>query len=165
MALPDELQSSEREGENQDREEEREEMKLVIESTSKIVELDFGRGAVVPARIWEGETDTGIRVHCYITRVAVGKNQDQSQFEAELRECRAPSPEVAAISMRGDPVKVATCIGCGCDDNHPCVGEGPDGACSWMRVDRDKGLGVCSACPGSDISRWDAGDRQIRALK
>ena len=75
-------------------------MKLIIESTGKIVELDLGRGAIVPARIWEGETDSGIKVHCYVTRVAVGKDQDQAQFEAELRECRAPSPEVAAISMR-----------------------------------------------------------------
>lgn len=81
-------------------------MKLIIESTSKVVELELPlsmsnpRGAVVPARIWEGQTDTGIRVHCYITRVAVGNEQDQSQFEAELRECRAPSPAVAAIPLR-----------------------------------------------------------------
>lgn len=82
-------------------------MKLIIESTSKIVEVVqegdrvSGRPEMrVPARIWEGQTDTGIKVHCYITRVAVGKDQDQSQFEAELREVRVPSPEVAAIPLR-----------------------------------------------------------------
>ena len=74
-------------------------MKLNIESTTKIVELSIGN-ARVPARIWEGQTDTGIRVHCYVTRVAVGEDQDQAQFESELRECRAPSPEVDAIPLR-----------------------------------------------------------------
>jgi hypothetical protein len=76
-------------------------MKLIIHSTSKIVELQPQGGAgAVPARIWEGETDTGIKVHCYITRVAVSKDQDHTQFEAELRECRIPSPEIAAIPLR-----------------------------------------------------------------
>jgi hypothetical protein len=62
-------------------------------------------------------------------------------------------------------VKLATCIGCACDDDHACVGEGLDSACSWVRLDRDAGLGVCSACPGTDVSRWDTGDRQVRALR
>jgi hypothetical protein len=76
-------------------------MKLIIESTTKIVELQPQGGAgAVPARIWEGETDTGIRVHCYVTRVAVREDQPRAQFEAELRACRAPSEEVAAIPLR-----------------------------------------------------------------
>lgn len=76
-------------------------MKLIIESTNKIVELiPQGGAGPISARIWEGETDSGIKVHCYITRVAVGKDQDQAQFQRELQECRAPSPEVAAISLR-----------------------------------------------------------------
>lgn len=62
-------------------------------------------------------------------------------------------------------MNLATCIGCGCDDNHACVGEGLDSACSWVRLDREAGLGVCSACPGGDVSRWDAGGRTIRALE
>jgi hypothetical protein len=33
-----------------------------------------------------------------------------------------------------------------------------------VRLDRNADRGVCSACPGSDVSRWDAGDRSIRAL-
>lgn len=76
-------------------------MKLIIENTSKFVELQQQGGAgSVPARIWEGWTDTGIKVHCYITRVAVGRDEDQSQFEAELRRCREPSLEINAISLR-----------------------------------------------------------------
>lgn len=74
-------------------------MKVTLESTDKLVELDVGP-AVVHARIWEGRTDTGIPVHAFITRIAVGQEQDQTQFEEELRHCRAPSPEVAAIPLR-----------------------------------------------------------------
>ena len=65
-------------------------------------------------------------------------------------------------------MKLATCIGCACDDDHACVTQREDGewGCRhWVRLDRDVGLGVCSICPGSDVSRWDAGERQIRALK
>ena len=70
-------------------------MKLTIESTTKIVKL-----GETPARIWEGHTDSGIPVHCYVTLVAVDNLQDCTQFEKELTEQRAPSPEVEAIPLR-----------------------------------------------------------------
>ncbi|HWR36396.1 MAG TPA: hypothetical protein VN622_11055 [Clostridia bacterium] len=70
-------------------------MKITIESTSKIVELNG-----VPMRIWEGETSDGIKVHCYVTRIAVRHEDDQTQFQQELREHRAPSAEVEAIPLR-----------------------------------------------------------------
>lgn len=70
-------------------------MKITIESTTKVVELNG-----VPARVWEGATESGIPVHCFITRVAVHKDQDCSQFERELQEQRAPSFEVEAIPLR-----------------------------------------------------------------
>ena len=79
-------------------------MKVTLESTSKIVELTTRvnalGGTFVPARIWEGHTESGIPVHCYVTRIAVANDQNHAQFEAELRECRAPSPDVAAIPLR-----------------------------------------------------------------
>lgn len=49
---------------------------------------------------------------------------------------------------------LATCIGCGCDDDHAC----PTG-CGWLRVDYEQGRGVCSRCPGHE-ARWDAGERR-----
>jgi len=58
-------------------------VKLILEPTDKIVELRIG-DAVVPARIWQGESDAGIEVHAYITRVAVAVAADQSSFEAAL---------------------------------------------------------------------------------
>lgn len=71
-------------------------MKITIESTSKIVRLNG-----VPARVWEGQTESGIKVHCFVTRVAIDINETRTKdFERELQEQRAPSPEIAAIDAR-----------------------------------------------------------------
>ena len=70
-------------------------MKLRIESTEKIVTL-IG----VPARVWEGHTESGIPVHCYVTRVAVARELDATEFERELQEHRVPSVEIAALPAR-----------------------------------------------------------------
>lgn len=67
-------------------------MKLTLENTDKIVELNG-----VPARIWEGTTESGIPVHCYVTRLAVPNQADHSQFEQELREERMPSLDVQRL--------------------------------------------------------------------
>jgi hypothetical protein len=71
-------------------------MKITVESTDKIVELNG-----VPARIWEGETASGIKVHCYVTRIAVKRKEPRiAEFESELRETRTPSAELHAIPLR-----------------------------------------------------------------
>lgn len=73
-------------------------MRITIENTSKVVHLDN-----VPARIWEGTTDSGIPVICYITRIAVLNTESpeaHEQFRRELSEQRPPSPEVEAIPRR-----------------------------------------------------------------
>ena len=76
-------------------------MKVTLTSTSKILMLKPGLLADgIPARVWEGETESGIKVHAYITRVAVGKNENTQQFEIELQQCNVPSPEVQAIPTR-----------------------------------------------------------------
>jgi len=49
------------------------------------------------------------------------------------------------------------CIGCGCTDDRAC-----HGGCSWVRLDFDRCIGVCSSC-WRDMARWDAGDRTISA--
>ena len=54
-----------------------------------------------------------------------------------------------------------TCIGCGCDDDNACVTV-PGEACSWLRIDQDAGVGVCSHCP-DDVARFDQGDRELFA--
>jgi hypothetical protein len=71
-------------------------MKVQIESTTKIVHLNG-----VPARIWEGITDSGIKIHCYITRVAIDKDEKRiDEFEKELKSQIPPSAEIEAIPMR-----------------------------------------------------------------
>jgi len=72
-------------------------MKVQLESTEKIVRLNG-----VPARLWEGNTESGVAVHAYIVRVAVKEGQPAEcyvQFERELRECRPPSADIAAIPL------------------------------------------------------------------
>lgn len=71
-------------------------MKIIIENTSKIIEFNG-----LPARIWEGETESGIKVHAYITRVEIDKDETRSdEFQKELMETKAPSPEIQAIPLR-----------------------------------------------------------------
>jgi hypothetical protein len=71
-------------------------MKITIESTTKIVSVNG-----VPARIWEGKTESGIDVHCYITRIAIDENDPRKgEFQHELMECKKPSPEIEAIPAR-----------------------------------------------------------------
>jgi hypothetical protein len=71
-------------------------MKITIESTSKIVKLND-----VPARIWEGETESGIKIHCYVTRIAIDEKETRTaEFERDLQEHRAPSAEIQAIPLR-----------------------------------------------------------------
>lgn len=84
-------------------------MKITIESTDKITSLevrDGMHGLLMPARIWEGHTESGIPVHCFITRIAPTvedkpENAEKfREFEAELKEQRKPSAEIAAIPLR-----------------------------------------------------------------
>jgi hypothetical protein len=74
-------------------------VKLALESTDKIVQIRVGE-AIVPARIWQGQTESGIPVHCYVTRVAVANGLPTEEFERELREHAPMRPDVAGIPTR-----------------------------------------------------------------
>ena len=81
-------------------------MKIRIESTSKIVTLVVG-GKDVPARVWQGETDGGIPVQCFITRIApeISKADPDidaltAEFESDLKQQADPRPTVDAIPLR-----------------------------------------------------------------
>jgi hypothetical protein len=77
-------------------------MKIIIESTAEIVEIQADDyTAPIRARVWEGQTDSGIKVSCLIPRIAAHKDQDLSQFEKELQEQSAPSawPRVFPLRM------------------------------------------------------------------
>jgi len=75
-------------------------MRITIESTTQIVELGTGGRGLVLARIWEGTTESGLPVHCFVTRIAAPKDlagQDLEQFQRELEEQRAPSPAIDGV--------------------------------------------------------------------
>lgn len=73
-------------------------MKITVESTEKIVTLNG-----VPTRVWEGISERGVKIHCFIARVAVAEgrpSKEYEQFERDLKEQAKASAEVEAIPMR-----------------------------------------------------------------
>jgi hypothetical protein len=65
-------------------------MKATIESTDAIVEMQDLHGRPFAARVWQGVTDRGVEFTAYISIVQVRREDDNSQFVAELRESPAP---------------------------------------------------------------------------
>ena len=63
-------------------------MKITIHNTDKIVQLNNG-----PARIWEGETESGVPVICHVNMISPQTHDPEvnAQFERELREVRTAS--------------------------------------------------------------------------
>jgi hypothetical protein len=74
-------------------------MMIHIAPTSRTVELVTEHGPV-PARIWEGETDGGLPVICWVTRVAAKRDDDLSELETALAEQRPPSAEAQEFPLR-----------------------------------------------------------------
>lgn len=72
-------------------------MKITIEPTSKTIEIDG-----VPARIWEGETESGAPVMCFVTRISPLTHDPEvnAQFARELEEKRRPSVVAEAFPTR-----------------------------------------------------------------
>lgn len=76
-------------------------MKITIESTSRIVQLARRAGeTTVVARVWEGTTESGIKVQALVTRIGAMTTDDLSQFEAELQGTRQPTPDVDMFPLR-----------------------------------------------------------------
>lgn len=70
-------------------------MKVMLESTTKIV---IANG--VECRVWEGESEHGVKVAALITLISVRNSQDTAQFELELRQHRAPTAESESFPLR-----------------------------------------------------------------
>jgi hypothetical protein len=71
-------------------------MKIILNNTSKIVTINGG----IKARIWEGETESGIKCHAYITRICIADNEPRrEEFDRELKEQSKPSRAIADIPM------------------------------------------------------------------
>lgn len=84
-------------------------MRVELESTTKVVTLEIS-GVGVPARLWEGVTSSGIKVHAYITRIAHDVNEPPEkveEFKRELSQQRPPSAS-GQDALAGDDVKAYT---------------------------------------------------------
>jgi hypothetical protein len=68
-------------------------MKVTLESTQTLLELEVGAAARVPARLWEGHTEDGTPVIAFITRISPQTHDPASleQFNRELVERARPS--------------------------------------------------------------------------
>jgi hypothetical protein len=76
-------------------------MKITLESTTQIVDIVIdGCDTTVKARVWEGTTESGIKVQALITRIAAKATEDLSQFERELQETKPPSPDFQPFPLR-----------------------------------------------------------------
>ncbi len=72
-------------------------MKITLESTNEIRTFNG-----VPARIWQGETDSGIKLHCFISNIAISKNETEEaidQFNKKLLECEAPTADYSIYPL------------------------------------------------------------------
>lgn len=74
-------------------------MKITIESTSQIVTIVQGV-AEITARVWEGQTESGIKVACLIPRIVARRADDLTQFEAELKEQPVATAALFAFPLR-----------------------------------------------------------------
>lgn len=73
-------------------------MTITIHNTNKIVLLNGKQ-----VRIWEGETESGIKIHCYMALIAHSKDEPPEAvriFKYELKRVSAPSNEIEAIPLR-----------------------------------------------------------------
>lgn len=59
-------------------------------------------------------------------------------------------------ALRQIDATTCTCIGCGCTYEDAC-----EGGCSWVAVDHDDGIGVCSSCQDEHLARFEAGEREL----
>ena len=83
-------------------------MKVTLQSTTRIVSIKTrsdDRPGLKPlvepikCRVWEGQTESGIKVQALILRIAALATEDLTEFEAELQSCVAPSAAVEAFPL------------------------------------------------------------------
>lgn len=85
-------------------------------------------------------------------RAALLENAAKVGVPQLLRDLYAAELRPAARRQIG----ATTCIGCGCTYEDAC-----EGGCSWVAVDHDDGIGVCSSCQDEHLARFEAGEREL----
>ena len=64
-------------------------MKIILNNTKSAVKINE-----TPCRVWEGQTESGIPVHCFIAAVGFNENlgpEIKEQFEREFKEIQPVS--------------------------------------------------------------------------
>jgi hypothetical protein len=75
-------------------------MSVLAESTGKLVDIVTEGLNSVPARLWEGETASGVKCVLYVTRIACLEPGREADFERDLKETRVPSAVVQGFPIR-----------------------------------------------------------------
>lgn len=75
-------------------------MKLILEPTSRFVEIVTEHGDSVPGRVWQGITEAGVEVAAVITRVSTAVENDQAEFHASLQPQRPGRAATEAFPLR-----------------------------------------------------------------
>jgi hypothetical protein len=86
----------------------------------------------------------------------MSRDRKHERIPTETSILERPASELARSIAPGSPLyKLLKCIGCGCTMEAACPG-----GCSWIRIDPETALGICSRC--TDLSlrllelRWTA---------
>lgn len=68
-------------------------MRAILNSTTKIVKING-----IKTRVWEGISESGIKMHAYIALVGIDKNEKNTeQFDRELEQMQDPSVDIDRI--------------------------------------------------------------------
>ena len=81
-------------------------MKITIEQTDEIMLIeDSEHGGMIRARLWQGETDSGIPVHCFVTLISPTVPESRPRHRDQGRAVRggAPARPSEAAGDRADP--------------------------------------------------------------
>lgn len=81
---------------------------------------------------------------------------DHHLIDGECERCRTASETFRAGEPAVEPIAVAgaaaaQCVFCECTDDAACWDDAKGAPCHWLFVDRDRGVGVCSACRAEQL--------------
>lgn len=127
---------------------------LAIQSLDQLKEL--GRlGGVDDANRMTGKALRNIILGDPDVTTRLGVPADVMRLYSDVPE---PEPEYDDEEPEDDEDGSMRCIGCDCNDARACDDFGEP--CHWIRLDKIRGVGVCSGCP-DHAERFDDGERRI----
>jgi ribosomal protein S12 methylthiotransferase accessory factor YcaO len=75
-------------------------VKITLESTTRVVDVAASLSAEgVPGRVWEGKTESGVRVIAVVTLIAVPSDAGHDEIAAFYRELTEQRPPTSAAEQ------------------------------------------------------------------